>query len=123
MNLNKIKAEKFNSIIFFTGAGMSKESNIDTFKGEGGIWDNYNWREFACQNAFIKNPLKVQKFHEMRRKEIFDKNNIDYDGEISLVPQNFIQLSLDEADKVIKLLELIENHDDVQKVHTNFQIK
>ena len=54
---------------------------------------------------------------------IFDKNNIDYDGEISLVPQNFIQLSLDEADKVIKLLELIENHDDVQKVHTNFQIK
>ncbi len=54
---------------------------------------------------------------------IFDNNNIDYDGEISLVPQNFIQLSLDEADKVIKLLELIENHDDVQKVHTNFQIK
>ena len=54
---------------------------------------------------------------------IFDNNNIEYDGEISLVPQNFIQLSLDEANKVIKLLELIENHDDVQKVHTNFQIK
>ena len=71
MNLNRIEAEKFDSIIFFTGAGMSKESNIDTYRGEGGIWNSYNWKEFACQKAFIKNPLKVQKFHEVRRKEIF----------------------------------------------------
>ena len=54
---------------------------------------------------------------------IFENNQIEYDGEISLVPQNFIQLNLDEANQVIKLLEIIENHDDVQKVHTNFQIK
>ncbi len=73
MNLIKIEVEKFDSIIFFTGAGMSKESNIDTYRGEGGIWNTYNWKEFACQKAFIKNPLKVQKFHEERRKEIFDK--------------------------------------------------
>ena len=54
---------------------------------------------------------------------IFENNNIDYDGEISLVPQNFIELNPDEANKEIKLLEIIENHEDVQKVHTNFQIK
>ena len=54
---------------------------------------------------------------------IFENNQIEYDGEISLVPQNFIQLNLDEANQVIKLLEIIENHEDVQKVHTNFQIK
>ena len=53
----------------------------------------------------------------------FEAKNIEYDGEISLVPQNLVQLSSDEADRVIKLLELIENHDDVQKVHTNFEIK
>ena len=53
----------------------------------------------------------------------FDDKNIEYDGEISMVPQNLVQLSSDEADRVIKLLELIENHDDVQKVHTNFEIK
>jgi len=54
---------------------------------------------------------------------IFENNRVEYDGEISLVPQNFIQLNLDEANQVIKLLEIIENHEDVQKVHTNFQIK
>ena len=76
MNLNRIEVEKFDSIIFFTGAGMSKESNIDTYRGEGGIWNSYNWKEFACQKAFIKNPLKVQKFHEVRRKEILIKSLI-----------------------------------------------
>ena len=54
---------------------------------------------------------------------IFENNQVEYDGEISLVPQNLIQLSANEADKVVRLLELIENHDDVQKVHTNFEIK
>jgi len=54
---------------------------------------------------------------------IFENNQVEYDGEISLVPRNFIQLNLDEANQVIKLLEIIENHEDVQKVHTNFQIK
>lgn len=54
--------------------------------------------------------------------DIFDKNSIEYDGEISLVPQNFVELESNQADKIIKLLELIENHEDVQKVHTNFKI-
>jgi len=51
-----------------------------------------------------------------------EDSNTDFDGEISLVAQNLVQLSNNNANKVIKLLELIENHDDVQKVHTNFEI-
>ena len=51
-----------------------------------------------------------------------ENQKIEFEGELSLVPQNLIQLSTEEADKVVKLLELIENHDDVQKVHTNFEI-
>jgi YebC/PmpR family DNA-binding regulatory protein len=54
---------------------------------------------------------------------IFDDNQIEYDGEISLVPQNLVQLNAEEANQVVRLLELIESHEDVQKVHTNFQIK
>ena len=54
--------------------------------------------------------------------DVFDKNSIEYDGEISLVPQNFVELESNQAVKIIKLLELIENHEDVQKVHTNFKI-
>tara|TARA_B100001250_G_scaffold412357_1_gene443333 strand:+ start:1118 stop:1828 length:711 start_codon:yes stop_codon:yes gene_type:complete len=67
----KIDLKKFNNIIFFTGAGMSKESGVDTYRGEDGRWEEYNWREYACQKAFLKDPSKVLRFHELRRKEIF----------------------------------------------------
>ena len=53
---------------------------------------------------------------------IFNDENINFDGEISLVPQNTVGLLEQDADKVIKLLELLDEHDDVQKVHSNFEI-
>jgi NAD-dependent deacetylase len=61
----------YKKILFFTGAGMSAESGIPTFRGKGGIWSKYNWEEYACQEAFDENPEKVLKFHEMRRKELY----------------------------------------------------
>ena len=35
----------YNSIVFFTGAGMSAESGVPTYRGKGGIWNEYNWEE------------------------------------------------------------------------------
>ena len=54
--------------------------------------------------------------------KFFEEKNIDIDGQVSLVPKNTINVTQDEAVKIIKLLELIEDHEDVQKVHSNFQI-
>ncbi len=56
-------------IIFFTGAGMSAESGVPTYRGKGGIWNKYRWEEYACQEAFENNPQKVLDFHELRRIE------------------------------------------------------
>ena len=61
---------KYKKIVFFTGAGMSAESGIPTYRGEGGIWENYNFEEYACQKAFDKDPEKVLGFHEIRRRAI-----------------------------------------------------
>ncbi len=62
----------YNSIVFFTGAGMSAESGVPTYRGSGGIWHKYNWQEFACQDAFDRNPTKVLDFHELRRKSVLE---------------------------------------------------
>ena len=61
--------KNYSSIVLFTGAGMSAESGVPTYRGEGGIWNEYKWEEYACQNAFNKDPEKVLKFHELRRVE------------------------------------------------------
>ena len=62
----------YKKIVFFTGAGMSAESNVPTYRGKGGIWNKYNWEEYACQAAFDQDPEKVLKFHEIRRKAVLE---------------------------------------------------
>ena len=63
---------KNEKIVFFTGAGMSAESGIHIYRGEGGIWDSYNWRDVACQEAFETDPRRVLDFHEKRRMEALE---------------------------------------------------
>lgn len=48
---------------------MSAESGIPTYRGYGGIWNEYKWQDYACQSAFNINPKKVLDFHELRRIE------------------------------------------------------
>ena len=57
-------------IVFFTGAGMSVESGVPTYRGRGGIWGQYRWEDFACQRAFERDPEKVLDFHEQRRAHV-----------------------------------------------------
>ena len=67
--IDVIDVSKFHQIIFFTGAGMSAESGVPTYRGKGGIWDKYEWENYACQNAFERDPKGVMAFHELRRIE------------------------------------------------------
>lgn len=57
-------------VLFFTGAGMSAESGVPTYRGRGGIWGQYRWEDFACQRAFDRDPEKVLDFHEERRSRV-----------------------------------------------------
>tara|TARA_B100001250_G_C19794210_1_gene788019 strand:- start:959 stop:1663 length:705 start_codon:yes stop_codon:yes gene_type:complete len=59
----------YSKIVFFTGAGMSAESGVPTYRGSGGIWDSYKWQNYACQRAFNTDPQGVLDFHELRRIE------------------------------------------------------
>jgi len=61
----------FHKIVFFTGAGMSAECGVPTYRGSGGIWTQYHWQEYACQSAFDRDPERVLDFHQQRRQEAF----------------------------------------------------
>lgn len=68
--MKRIDPNEYQKIVFFTGAGMSAESGVPTYRGSGGIWHQYNWEEYACQQAFDRNPQKVLEFHELRRQAV-----------------------------------------------------
>lgn len=58
----------FQRVVFFTGAGMSAESGVPTYRGAGGIWKQYDYQRYACQTAFERDPLAVWEFHNYRRE-------------------------------------------------------
>ena len=70
MDIAPISANDYSAIVFFTGAGMSAESGVPTYRGKGGIWSEYRWDEFACEEAFSKDPAKVLEFHDLRRQAV-----------------------------------------------------
>jgi NAD-dependent deacetylase len=57
-------------IVFLTGAGMSAESGITTFRDSGGLWENYDVMQVASIEGWYANPSLVQKFYNMRRAEL-----------------------------------------------------
>jgi len=68
--MTALESDNYKSIVFFTGAGMSAESGVPTYRGRGGVWSQYRWEEYACQEAFHRDPEKVLKFHELRRQSV-----------------------------------------------------
>ena len=68
--MTHVNLNDYRTIVFFTGAGMSAESGVPTYRGKGGVWHQYNWQEYACQEAFDADPEKVLAFHELRRKAV-----------------------------------------------------
>ncbi|MGE0054785.1 MAG: NAD-dependent deacylase [Hyphomicrobium sp.] len=59
---------KYKSIVVLTGAGLSAESGLSTFRDSNGIWSRYDWRDVATPQGFEKNPTLVHDFYNMRRR-------------------------------------------------------
>ena len=57
-------------IVFVTGAGISSESGIPTFRGKEGLWRKYDPMQLATIDAFYENPSLVWEWYEERRKNI-----------------------------------------------------
>jgi len=64
------KLQKAKKIVFVTGAGISQESGIPTFRGDDGLWRTYDPMQLATIDAFYQNPKLVWEWYEERRKNI-----------------------------------------------------
>ena len=58
------------SIVVLTGAGISAESGISTFRDPDGIWSKIDYREVATPQGFAANPARVHQFYNWRRRNI-----------------------------------------------------
>jgi NAD-dependent deacetylase len=72
MSLEQARAwlAKARSIAVLTGAGISAESGIPTFRGEGGLWKSYRAEDLATPEAFARDPMLVWEWYDWRRQRI-----------------------------------------------------
>ena len=59
-------------IVVFTGAGISAESGLGTFRNSDGLWEQYKIEDVAIPEAFDQNPELVLNFYNLRRKQLLD---------------------------------------------------
>src|SRR6187397_1965575 len=72
-------------LVVLTGAGISAESGLKTFRDSDGLWEGYDINEVATATAWRKNPELVLEFYNMRRKNVIDaKPNAAHYGLASL---------------------------------------
>lgn len=57
-------------LVVLTGAGMSAESGIATFRDSGGLWDKYPVMDVASHDGFVRNPALIHQFYNQRRREL-----------------------------------------------------
>tara|TARA_B100002051_G_scaffold92971_1_gene88854 strand:+ start:225 stop:947 length:723 start_codon:yes stop_codon:yes gene_type:complete len=85
------------------------------------ILDNLPIEDIIFEDEFYEVLVTPDDFETV--SNVFDENNINYDGEITLLPSNTVKISDSDLNKVVKLLELLEDHEDVQKVYSNFEVE
>ena len=59
-------------LVFLTGAGMSAESGISTFRDSGGLWEQYRVEDVASIDGYIRDPELVINFYNERRRQLLD---------------------------------------------------
>ena len=101
-----------NSEIFvLTGAGISKESGLDTFRDNDGLWNNHRVEDVATPEAFTRNPSLVYDFYNNRRRDL---NNV--------TKPNKAHFELVELEKTLKINIITQNIDNLHEVAGNSSI-
>ncbi|PWJ59034.1 NAD-dependent deacetylase [Dyadobacter jejuensis] len=88
-------------LIVLTGAGISAESGISTFRDQNGLWENHRIEEVATPEAWAKDPEKVLKFYNQRRKQALEVapnaahralTDLERDYDLAVITQNIDNL-------------------------------
>jgi len=89
------------NIVVLTGAGISAESGLGTFRDSGGLWEKYKIEDVATEKAFQKNPALVLEFYNIRRRQLlnslpneahFSLNKLKEKYNLSIITQNIDDL-------------------------------
>ncbi len=90
-------------LVVFSGAGISAESGLSTFRDNGGLWDNYNINEVATPEAWSNNPKLVLDFYNLRRENAFSAK------------PNLAHVAIAKLEEILDVIIITQNIDDLHE--------
>lgn len=109
-------------MVILTGAGMSAESGIKTFREMGGIWEQYDVTEVASPEGWHKHPQVVLDFYNQRRKQLFEsKPNAGHYGLVELEKRFEVQIitqNVDDLHERAGSSKILHLHGELKKVRS-----
>ena len=90
-------------LVVLTGAGISAESGLQTFRDSDGLWEGYDINDVATPEAWNRNPVLVQEFYNIRRKSVLEAQ------------PNIAHFALVELEKKFDVTIVTQNIDDLHE--------
>lgn len=111
-------------LVFLTGAGMSAESGLSTFRDAGGLWDNYPVEQVASINGYEENPELVIKFYNERRKQLLHVHPNHGHEIIAELEKNFdvtvVTQNVDNLHELAGSTHVVHLHGELTKVTSTY---
>lgn len=118
--------ENMKKIVVLTGAGMSVESGLSTFRDADGLWENYPVQQVASHEGWEENPTLVTNFYNMLRKQLVTKSpnhghelvaELEKDFDVTVVTQN-----VDNLHEMAGSTKVIHLHGELMKVCSSYNV-
>ncbi|QZE14037.1 NAD-dependent deacylase [Halosquirtibacter laminarini] len=110
-------------IAVLTGAGMSAESGLKTFRDSGGLWENYDVMEVASIEGWERNPALMQRFYNERRHQLWDvRPNKGHVGLVDLESKFHVDIvtqNVDNLHEVAGSRHVLHLHGELTKVRSS----
>jgi len=101
--LFNVNLPEMKKVVVLTGAGISAESGLKTFRDDNGMWRNYRFEEVASPQAWRRDPELVLEFYNLRRKQLLE------------VKPNAAHLALVKLEKYFDVQIITQNVDDLHE--------
>ncbi len=111
-------------LVILTGAGMSAESGIKTFRDADGLWEGHDVMEVATPEGFKRNPALVLDFYNQRRKQLFEVEPNSAHFDLAELENNFkvtiVTQNVDDLHERAGSSNVIHLHGELLKVRSTF---
>ncbi len=109
-------------IVVLTGAGISAESGIKTFRDSDGLWENHRIEDVATPEGWAKNPELVLEFYNQRRAQLFDVQPNDGHRALAGLEKNFevhvVTQNVDDLHERAGSTRVLHLHGELRKVRS-----